>query len=345
MSFKKPVGLCPGDTVGIVSPSWGGPAAFPAVYERGLKTLRDWGLKIREFPSARKDAAFLRANPRFRADDINAAFSDPEIKAVVASIGGNDSVRTLPFLDRRLIAANPKILLGYSDTTALHMFLSLNGLVSFYGPSVMAGLSQAGSLPPAFGSHVRKMLFEPESRYAYAPYGEYSEGYPDWGAPENAGKINPPRRSGGWRWLQGEGVVSGELAGGCLEVLEMLKGTDFWPEKSFWKGKILFLETSEDKPPLWYVDQALRNYGMMGALDALAGLIVGRPMKYSDEEKLGLERTLQRVVAGEFGRANMPIVTDFDAGHTDPQLILPFGVRASVDCTSKKIELAEPWLG
>ena len=344
MPYKKPVRLQRGDTVAIVSPSWGGPSSFPRVYENGLKVLHSWGLKIKEFPSARRDAAFLRANPRFRAEDINAAFSDPEIKAVIASIGGDDSVRILPFLDKRAVSSNPKILMGYSDTTTLHVFLSLQGVTSFYGPSVMGGLSQMGNLTADYREHVRKMLFEPEAGYTYVPYKEYCEGYPDWGKAENLGKVNPMRATDGWHWLQGAAAASGELFGGCIEVLEMLKATDFWPTREFWKGKIFFLETSEDKPPLWYISQVLRNYGMIGVLDNINGLIFSRTMRYSDEEKGKLERTLLSVAAQEFGRPDLPIVTNFDVGHTDPQLVLPLGVKVELDISAKSVRLVEPWL-
>src|SRR3989344_4296807 len=109
MNYKKPTKLKQGDTVAIVSPSWGGPSVFPHVYENGLKILTEWGLKIKEFPTARMDSTFLRENPQVRAKDINDAFADPEVKAIFASIGGNDSVRTVPFLDKDIIYRNPKI--------------------------------------------------------------------------------------------------------------------------------------------------------------------------------------------------------------------------------------------
>src|SRR3989344_771724 len=140
MNYKKPAKLKKGDTVAIVSPSWGGPSAFPHIYENGLKVLQEWGLKIKEFPTARMDAGFLRTNPQVRAKDINDVFADPEVKAVFASIGGDDSVRILPFVDKEIIANNPKILMGYSDTSTLHVFANLQGLITFYGPSIMAGV-------------------------------------------------------------------------------------------------------------------------------------------------------------------------------------------------------------
>ncbi len=328
----------------IVSPSWGGPSVFPHIYENGLKVLREWGLKVKEFPTARADASFLRANPQVRAKDINDAFADADVRAIFASIGGDDSVRILPFVDKKIVTSNPKILMGYSDTSTLHVFLNLQGLVSFYGPSIMAGFSQMASLPGSFKNHVHEILFEPKESYEYKPYGKYCDGYPDWANKDNLGKVNPMREDNGRRWLQGDSKVQGELIGGCIEVLEMMKATDFWPPREFWKGKLLFLETSEEKPSIHYVDHVLRNYGMLGVFDQIGGFIFSRARDYSDAEKAELEEKIVSIVVNEFGKPDLPIVANFDVGHTDPQLVLPLGVRAEVDCSAKRVKLVESWL-
>ena len=344
MIYKKPAKLKSGDKVAIVSPSWGGPSVFPHVYENGIKILKEWGLEIVEYPTARMDAGFLRENPQVRAKDINDAFANPEIKAIFASIGGDDSVRILPFVDKKIIAENPKVLMGYSDTSTLHVFANLQGLVTFYGPSIMAGFSQMESLPESFKSHVREILFDPKDSYEYKAYGTYCDGYLDWSNQENLGKTNPMKSDDGWHWLQGSSTVQGELFGGCIEVLEMMKATDFWPAKDFWKGKIFFLETSEEKPSIHYVDHVLRNYGMLGVFDQISGFIFSRARDYSDEEKKELEEKIVTIVSKEFSRPDLPIIANFDVGHTDPQLVMPLGVRTEIDCGSKKVRLAETWL-
>ncbi len=342
--YKKPERLREGDTVAIVSPSWGGPSVFPHIYENGLKVLREWGLKIKEFPLARMDASFLRANPQVRAKDINDAFADSEVKAIFASIGGDDSVRILPFLNKKIIADNPKILMGYSDTSTFHVFANLQGLVSFYGPSIMAGFSQMESLPERFKSHVREMLFEPKESYKYKPYGEYCDGYPDWANKENLGKVHAMKKDDGWHWLQGTTKVRGQLFGGCMEVLEMMKATEFWPAKNFWKGKIFFLETSEEKPTIHHIDHELRNYGALGVFAQISGLIFSRARDYSDTEKKALEEKIISIIAKEFDRPDLSIVANFDVGHTDPQLVLPLGIQAEIDPQKKSVRLIEPWL-
>jgi muramoyltetrapeptide carboxypeptidase LdcA involved in peptidoglycan recycling len=343
MPFIKPRRLKPGDTVAVISPSWGGPDLFPAIYEKGLQVLQEeLGLEIKEFPTARAEDDFLYHNPKLRAEDVNRAFADPEVKAIIATIGGDDSVRILPYLDPDLMRKNPKILMGFSDTTTLLVYGNLQGLVTFHGPSLMAGLTQWPSFPETFSGHVKTMLFEGPAAYAYSPYEVWSEGYPDWGQPEEAGKINAVQpNETRWQWLQGEGVARGELFGGCIEILEFLKGTLYWPQPAFWQGKILFLEISEEKPSPTQVKYMLRNYGVQGVFEGVQAVLFGRPRDYTLEEKESLTEGIRAVVATEFGRPDLPVVLNMDFGHTDPQFILPLGVKAEIDCGQQSFKLIE----
>ena len=106
--------------------------------------------------------------------------------------------------------------------------------------------------------------------------------------------------------------VRGDLFGGCIEVLEFLKATDFWPPKNFWNGKILFLETSEEKPPINNVKRMLRNYGVQGVFEKISAILFGRARDYTDEEKDQLDKMIVRVVAREFGQKDLMIVSNID---------------------------------
>ena len=340
MEFKKPKKLVEGDTVAVVSPSWGGPSLFPEIFDRGIRELKDLGLKVKEYPTASMSVRELRENPMLRAEDICMAFSDSEVRAIVASIGGDDSVRILDHLDWDEIRDSPKIILGYSDTTTLLTTLNLNGLVTFHGPCVMAGFAQI----KAFGmwrEHIREILFTNWDQYRYASFETYAEGYPDWSDLSRLGQVLPKRPSTGWNWIQGDRTSKGELFGGCIEVLEVLKGTKYWPEIEFWNGKILFLETSEEKPSITQIRWILRNYGVQGVFERVSALLFGRARDYTEIEKQDLDNAIIDIVAGEFGIIDLPIVTNMDFGHTDPQFILPLGVRAQVDCTEQTFCLVE----
>ncbi len=284
----------------------------------------------------------IHASPQLRAKDINDAFADKDVKAIIASIGGDDSVRVLPYLDKDIIRNNPKILMGYSDTSTLLTYCNQLGLVTFNGPAIMAGFSQIKNLPEEFAEHVKSILFDNQEKYLYLPYDKYFEGYPDWSKAENVGLVKNERPREEWHWLQGDAVARGHLFGGCLEVLEFfMKGTKYWPSENFWRGKILFLETSEEKPPISTVKYALRGLGMQGIFENVEGIIFGRARDYTAEEKTQLDEAILAIVAKEFNRPKLPIVTNMDFGHTDPQWILPLGVMTEIDCPNKTFGLIE----
>jgi len=344
IKYLKPPRLKKGDTIAILSPSWGGPSKFPHVYDRGLMNLQEYfGLRIKEYPTARMDAREIFKNPKARAEDINMALADNEISAVITSIGGDDSIRILKYLDAKLVAKHPKIILGYSDTTTILSYFNQLGLVTFNGPSIMAGFSQMDKFSDEFKVHIEQMLFNPTPTYVYKPYQQWSEGYPVWGKPENVGMINNPHKNDdGWHWLQGVSKVQGKLFGGCIDVFEFMKSTAYWPGQKFWDKKILFFETSSEygAAPA-QIKAYLRNYGIQGVFDHIEGLLMGRARDYTDEQKSELDKILVDVVSGEFGRNDLPIVSNMDFGHTDPQFILPLGIRAEVDCNKKTFGLLE----
>jgi len=299
------------------------------------------GVRIHEFPTARMSSEELYANPKLRADDLNDAFSDPRIAGIISTIGGDESVRILPHLDLDVIRANPKVLMGYSDVTTLTTWINQNGIVTFNGPSIMAGFAQMDHLPRELTAHVRAMLSEPTDTYQYRPYGAWCDEYVAWSTPGYAGETLPLRPNEGWKWLQGRGVREGRLFGGCIEVMEFLKATRFWPAVSFWENRVLFFETSEEKPSVERVTRMLRNYGSMGAIDRVSAILVGRARSYSEDEKQALYDAIVRVVTEEFGHPELPVIANMDFGHTDPQFIMPLGVRAEIDCDAKTFRLLE----
>lgn len=338
----RPRRLRRGDTVGIVSTSWGGPHVFPEVFDAGLDSLRSLGLEVVEFPTARRAPEELAADPEARAADLHAAFADPDIAAIVSSIGGDDSARVLPMLDQQLIAENPKILMGYSDTSTQTFVLNHQlGLVTFNGPAVMAGFAQMRHFP-ALRGHVHDLLFQPSNTFDYAPFDGWVDTYGDWSTNEDPTMIGDVKPHDGWRWLNGSETRTGRLTGGCVEVLEFLKGSRHWPDESFWDDRILLLETSEEVPSVSQVRYWLFNYGIQGVLGRIRGLVFGRMRGYTDEMVSEFESMVREVVVDMFGAEDLPILTNTDFGHTDPQWILPLGVLAELDPNVGAFRLLEP---
>ena len=271
------------------------------------------------------------------------AFSDPSIKAVISTIGGDDLIRIVPFLDLDIICSNPKIFLGYSDTTVTHLVCVKAGLVSFYGPSIMAGFAENGGMFSYMINSVRKILFssEPPGNISQNVSGWTVE-FLDWSDPENQTikpKLNP---SIGWKFLQGKGVHQGHLLGGCFDLLIWLQGTDIWPDFNMWKGAILFLDTSEDAPPPVDVQRGLRSYASMGILKELSGILFGRPGgKIPPDQFDEYDQAILQVIRDEEGLMDIPIITQMDFGHTDPMLVWPYGIQAEIDCDARQLVILE----
>lgn len=313
---------------------------YPKVYQRGLDTLRDvFGLEVVEYPSTRFTPRQAWRRPEARAADLNRAFADPEIAAIFTVIGGDDSVRILPYLDLDAAVGNPKVFMGYSDTTTQLLALAAAGLTTFNGPAVMAGLAQLES-QLGLEEHIRAILFEPSESYEYRPYGYRLGDAPDW-ANQPGDQVGERAPDAGWRWLQGSAPARGRLTGGCIEVLDMMIGTPSWPAGGFFDDRILFVETSEDVPTPAQVGFWLRNYGAQGILNRISGLVFGRPRGYTPEQTSELDRIIvERLL--EWGVTDIPVLAGADFGHIDPQWILPHNVLAELDPVADRFRLLEP---
>jgi len=340
----KPQKLQPGDKVATVSLSWGGPGAIPHRYETGKKQLQEeFGLNVVEMPHTLKEPDWLHRNPQARADDLMTAFSDTTIAGIVSTIGGNDSIRLLPYLDLDVIRSNPKVFIGYSDTTITHLACFKAGLETFYGPSIMAGFAENMGMFPYMIESVRKTLFHAGTIGIIAPNTNgWTAEMLDWTNPANQTQRRKIRPSTGWRFLQGRGVQRGHLIGGCFEVLDWLRGTDFWPEADAWQDAILFIETSEEAPSPEVVKYGLRTYATLGILQKLSGILFGRPGgQISLEKHEEYDKSLLQVVAEETGMDDLPIIAGMDFGHTDPMFVLPYGIQAEIDCDAQQFAIIE----
>lgn len=342
--MRKPHKLQAGDIVAAVSLSRGAAATFPHRYEAGKKQLEAaFGVQVVEMPNTLKDADWLAKNPAARAEDLMRAFSDPSVKAIISTIGGDDSIRLLPHLDLEVMQANPKIFMGYSDTTISHMACYRAGLTSFYGPSIMAGFAENGGLFPYMVDSVRRTLFSSEPIGVINPNEEgWTSQHLDWADPSNQAKKRALHACSGWKVLQGTGIHQGHLLGGCFEVLDWLRGTSFFPEPQDWQDVILFLDTSEEAPPPVAVQRGLRTYASMGILEKLSGILLGRPGGDIPVQDFELyDAAILQVVRDEQGLTALPIIAHMDFGHTDPMFILPYGVQTVIDCDKKTFTISE----
>jgi muramoyltetrapeptide carboxypeptidase len=329
-----PVSLKPRDVVAIISPSAPGPAWWPHRLERAVSYIEMLGLRALVMPHAAQADRWVSASARARADDIHAAFADPQVRAIVASLGGNHSNQLLPHLDFELIRANPKIFQGYSDTTVLLWAIALrSNLRTYHGPAACLELAEYPAVLP-FTDELLRGTWLAARPIVYSPAPEWTEEFLDFFTKADLSRARNLQESPGWVTLRA-GMAEGRLIGGCLETICWhLKGSAFWPDFS---GTLLFLETSEEAPSPAAVDAYLTDLKQLGVFDQAAGLLIGRPYGYKPEQT---ERLFQ-VVIEQTAESGIPVIANVDLGHTDPMLTLPIGARARLDAGSRRFELLE----
>lgn len=330
----KAVTLQKGDTIGIVSPSWGGVGAFPHRAAAGIKHLQSLGYKVKMGEHAANQDGYVSDTAENRVQDIHDMFRDPEVKMILAAIGGDHSCHLLPLLDFDLIHQNPKIFIGYSDITVLNVAIwQQTGLTTFNGPALITDFAEFPRMFDYTEQYFLKAVTKAEPVGKVEPSPWWTEEFLRWETKEDQERPRQRLDSTGWNWLR-PGFGEGPLIGGCLESLQHLRGTPYWPD---WEGAILFIETSEEKPSPETVDGILMDYENMGVLGRLSGMLVGRPMLYSEQEK----QQLREIILARTAKFHFPVIADMDFGHTAPQFTLPLGCRARIDTKQALFEIVE----
>jgi muramoyltetrapeptide carboxypeptidase len=295
VSLAKPARLAPGSRVGVCSPS-GSPDR--ARLDAGLATLRGLGLEVVETPGARGRRRFHSGPLGLRLAELQSLLDDPGIAAVFATRGGAGCQPLLPRLDLRRFRERPKLVVGYSDLTFLHLLLQREGFVSVHGP--MAALELAE--PEAWHEPSLRAALFGETAYA-----------------SEEDELLALR----------DGVAEGRLVGGCLSILASACGTPFAfaPDEDC----VLFLEDL-DEPP-YRIERHLGQLAQAGALARVKGVVLGDFRGCSPA--LDADYTLEDVVLEALGTFKGPVALGLSSGHTrNPNVALPLGVTARLSCGS-----------
>lgn len=340
LNLIKPKRLIKGDKVATVSLSWGGAGDDDIIwrYYQGKERLEKvFGLEVIEMPHTLKGSEYVYKHPEKRAEDLMTAFADPSIKGIISCIGGSDSIRMLPYINFDIIHNNPKIYTGYSDSTVTHFMCLKAGISSFYGLSVLNDFAENVSMSEYTVEWTNKVLFSTDMIGAIPTSKEWTSQRLEW-IIENKDTIRKFERNTGYELLQGNETVRGRLIGGCMEVIEYIKGTSLFPSVDCFDDTILFLETSEVLPPVWLMEDNLRNYGVMGILNRINGIVFGKPQgnKFSEAYKPVIKKVL-----AEFGKESMPVLCNASFGHNEPKCCLPYGALAEINCKNKKFSVIE----
>jgi muramoyltetrapeptide carboxypeptidase LdcA involved in peptidoglycan recycling len=332
----------PGDRIAVISPSFAAPGAFPAVHEQAMRRLsQETGLVPVEYPTTREVGATAEA----RANDVNAALADPSIRAIIATIGGEDQITVIPQLDPDLALRDPKPFLGTSDNTNLHQWLWSLGVASFYGGSTQVHLGPGPRVDDVHVQSLRAALLTGETLDITDP-GESEDVGIDWGDPRALVHHGDRETTTPWTWAGPARAVTGRSWGGCLEVIQWVLAAGRFPEHpDTLDGCVLLLETSEELLPAREVGWIIRSLGERGVLAAVEAVLVARPpvsdlTRRPDAEGRQRLRVEQCDVAIDtITRYNSEAVicVGVPFGHTKPQWILPHGGVITVDGVRQQI--------
>ena len=309
----KPRRLSPGDRVVLVNPAG---ATFSRVdADIATEHLEELGLEVRRAPHLFDRRGYLAGSDADRAADINQQFAAADVSGLIALRGGWGCARILELLDYSLIRRRPKVVLGFSDITALHMAIhSQTGLVTFHGP---VGTS---NWTPFTTRNVCQILLEGQTPSFSNPAPADGEGA------RTRHRIRTIR----------PGRARGPLLGGNLTVLAALMGSRFLPE---WNGAILFLEDVGEE--IYRVDRMLTQLKLAGVLDHIAGLVFGHCTDCRPGSGFG-SLTLDEVLEDHLLPLHIPAWKGAMIGHIDDQLTLPQGIQAEIDAAAGTIRLLEP---
>ena len=289
--------------MGLVAPSG---VMAEAQVERGLDNMRTLGLRPRLGSNLRAARGGYAGTVAQRVADLHEMFADRQVRAIWAARGGSGASALLPHLDYGLVRANPKVVVGYSDLTALHLALLRHaGLVSFHGP-VSSSTFSTFSL-----AQLRAVLFDGADTLVLPANGDEAHVY-------RAGRAEGP------------------LLGGNLSTLAALVGTPNLPDV---RGALLFLEDVGEAP--YRIDRMLTQLEQAGILAAAAGVALGvcRKCVATDDEP---SLSLQEVFEDRLLSLRVPVASGFAFGHIPQQVTLPLGIRARMDTATREITLLEP---
>ena len=313
------------------------------MYELGLRRLRE---ELRPGAGGVPDHPDHGRRPRDRARDLTDAFADPTITAVLATVGGDDLITVTPHLDDEVLRANPKPYFGYSDNTNALNHLHRLGIVSYHGGSVLVHLGRPGALHPLTADSLRAALFTADW-YDLTPAPEWGDEPNDWNDPGCLADEPAMFPGAGWQWQGPATVVEGRAWGGNLEVLHWLLAADRVAPVASLAGSVFLMETSEELPPAVEVYRTLRNLGERGLLATFPAALVGRAKAWefgrrlNPDEKRAYARNQRAAVTRAFAEyaPDTVLVFDVDLGHTDPQLIIPYGGEVRIDAAERRISV------
>lgn len=342
-----------GDKVAIVSLSSGilGESYVAHELELGVKRLKQFGLVPVFMNNSLKGVNFLKNHPEARAQDLKQAFLDKDIKMIITAIGGDDTYKTIPYLmeDKEFIDSvkkNPKIFSGFSDTTVNHFMLNKLGLSTFYGPAFLVDIAELDNEMIDYTKEYFIKFFDNNDIIEIKSSPVWYDNRDTYDKTQLGISRVCHSEIHGFETLNGHGVITGKLFGGCINsIYDMLTGERYneeniifekyklFPSAEEWKDKVLFLETSEETVHPEKLEIMLLELKKRKIFDSVRGLLIGKPMDeiYYEEYKKIYEKI--------FKNSSVPILYNVNFGHSVPRCFLQYNALATIDYDKKTIKV------
>ncbi|TNI62193.1 LD-carboxypeptidase [Aeromonas media] len=335
MTLRKPAGLKPGDTIGFFSPSCAATAWAPHRFARAKAYLTAQGFELKAGSLTGAQDHWRSGSIAARAEELNGLIRDPEVRAIMSVIGGSNSNSLLPYLDYEALKRDPKILIGYSDVTALLLGIhAQTDLVTFYGPALVASFGELSPLVNETLAGFRQICL---TGGAAAPHTlptptQWTDERLDWENQTRAKQCQPNRLIS-----VGSGKVRGRLMGGNLNTLTGIWGSPYMPPIA--RGDILLLEDSLLSAET--VERSFVHLKLCGVFERIGALVLGKHELFDGQ---GSGRRPLDILLEVVGEPTFPILAEFDCAHTHPMLTLPLGIQAELDLDGQCLTLLESWL-
>lgn len=324
-----------GDAIGIFSPSSPITADVPVRFERAKRYIAKKGFRIVEGSRTGKKDFYRSGSIAERVEELNALIRDPDVKCIMSTIGGTNSNSLLPYIDYAQLIKTPKIVVGFSDTTAILLGIyARTGLTTYYGPALVASF---GELPPFVDTtyaYFDALLVHPaEAPFTLPRPDSWTDELLPWDTQDRAKEARPNAMA----TMHG-GIAEGRLIGGNLNTIQGFWGSPYMP--AIREGDILLIEDS--MKDIATVERSFAFLKANGVFDRIAGLILGKHERFNDA---GSGRAPRDVLAEVMGKTDIPVLAEFDCCHTHPMLTMPIGCRVRLDADAQTVALMERWIG
>lgn len=331
MNFIKRLEV--GDSIGIFSPSSPITYSSPIRFKRAKEYLQSKGFKIIEGSLTGKHDFYRSGSIKERAAELNELIRNPEIKCIMSAIGGMNSNSILPYIDYEAFKRNPKIMVGYSDVTAILLAIyAQTGMSTYYGPALVASFGELTPFVDLTYKYFKEITMD-KIRFPYVLEGPkyWTDEYISWETQERSKE----QRENKWVTVY-EGIARGKVIGGNLNTIQGLWGSPYMPEIN--EGDILFIEDSLKDAAT--IERSFSHLKANGVFDKISGIILGKHELFDD---LNTGRKPYEILIEVLDDIKLPFLADFDCCHTHPMMTLPIGCKIELDAGKKKVMIVEDW--